>query len=673
MSYSALGEGGCTEANMVAAKNPAEVDIEEEICKIAMRELEFQKIALDHHAIMSVADASGAILSVNDNFVAISQYSAENLLGQNHRILNSGYHPVSFFREMWSTISRGEFWQGEIRNRRKDGSFYWVESTIVPFLDDSGKPYKYVSLRTDVTRLKEAEEDLRAANEGLEQRVEERTAELLRAKEQLEAEVVIHKQMGVSLQKEQNALAEANVRMVLYHSTMERLREAEASFAESGDDDFCRHTLSDSMALTSAKYGVIGLFDASGKLRKFLTEGVSEEDRQKIGSYPSGKGLLHAFYQESKITRVDRIADDPRTCGFSPGHPLMTSLLGMPLLVNGVTKGVIYLADRDGGEPFTEQDEMLMEMLVDGVVHSLERNEMQASLRESNLVLIREREEQRLLIAKLEAAQSQLLQSEKMASIGQLAAGVAHEINNPIGYVYSNLGSLDKYIQAILGVVAVYEQAESAIASGEALSRVQAAKQGADLEFLREDIAALMKESREGITRVKKIVQDLKDFSHVDEAEWQWADIHQGLNSTLNIVWSEIKYKAEVVKEYGELPEVECLPSQLNQVFMNLLVNAAHAIEERGTITLRSGVKGEEVWVEIADTGKGIAPENLNRIFDPFFTTKPVGKGTGLGLSLSYSIMQKHHGRIEVASEVGVGTVFRVYLPVKQPEKKADQ
>ncbi|MHB1292357.1 MAG: ATP-binding protein [Sulfuricella sp.] len=266
-----------------------------------------------------------------------------------------------------------------------------------------------------------------------------------------------------------------------------------------------------------------------------------------------------------------------------------------------------------------------------------------------------------------------MLQSEKMATIGQLAAGVAHEINNPIGYVHSNLGTLDMYIQSILGVVAAYEHAESAIADGDALSRVLAAKREADFEFLREDVAALMNESREGITRVKKIVQDLKDFSHVDEAEWQWTDLHQGLDSTLNIVWNEIKYKAKVVKEYGEMPEVECLSSQLNQVFMNMLVNAAHAIEEQGTITLRSGVEGEEVWVEIADTGKGISPENLNRIFDPFFTTKPVGKGTGLGLSLSYSIVQKHHGRIEVSSEVGKGTIFHIWLPIKQPEKKADQ
>jgi two-component system NtrC family sensor kinase len=201
---------------------------------------------------------------------------------------------------------------------------------------------------------------------------------------------------------------------------------------------------------------------------------------------------------------------------------------------------------------------------------------------------------------------------------------------------------------------------------------VHAVKRKVDLSFLREDLQELMSESRDGITRVKQIVQNLKDFSRADVVdEWQWADLHRGLDSTLNIVANEIKYKAEVVKEYGQLPDIECLASQLNQVFMNLLVNAAHAIEEKGVITLRSGQELDQVWVEIADTGNGIPPENLNRIFDPFFTTKPVGKGTGLGLSLSYSIVQKHHGHIDVSSEVGKGTTFRVWLPIRQPESAA--
>jgi len=265
----------------------------------------------------------------------------------------------------------------------------------------------------------------------------------------------------------------------------------------------------------------------------------------------------------------------------------------------------------------------------------------------------------------LESAQLQLLQSEKMASIGQLAAGVAHEINNPVGFVNSNLGTLANYIASLFRVIAAYETVET-VAGTEAFLQVAELKKSVDFSYLLEDIPSLLKESQEGLSRVKRIVQDLKDFSHVDESNWQFASIEQGLESTLNVVANEIKYKAVVQREYAGLPEVECLPSQLNQVFMNMLINAAQAIENKGVITVRTGVLGDEVWVEVEDTGKGISPEHLNRIFDPFFTTKPVGRGTGLGLSLSYGIVQKHHGRIEVKSELGRGSVFRVYLPQRQ-------
>jgi signal transduction histidine kinase len=274
---------------------------------------------------------------------------------------------------------------------------------------------------------------------------------------------------------------------------------------------------------------------------------------------------------------------------------------------------------------------------------------------------------------KLEYASNQLLQSEKMASIGQLAAGVAHEINNPIGYVYSNIGTLEKYLRDFFTVLEAYERAEPSLGAA-AQEEIRQIKQNLDLAFLKGDVMALLAESREGINRVKKIVQDLKDFSHAGaEEEWQWADVHKGLESTLNIVWNELKYKADVVREYGDLPRIYCLPFQLNQVFMNLLVNAAHAIQDKGTITVRSGAEGDQVWVEVEDTGSGIPPEALTRIFDPFFTTKPVGKGTGLGLSVSYSIIEKHRGRFEVKSEMGKGTVFRVWLPVNPAGAAGDE
>ncbi|ADE11539.1 histidine kinase [Sideroxydans lithotrophicus ES-1] len=289
-----------------------------------------------------------------------------------------------------------------------------------------------------------------------------------------------------------------------------------------------------------------------------------------------------------------------------------------------------------------------------------------ASLEQANRKLMASNEELKQLNERFESTQNQLLQSEKMASIGQLAAGVAHEINNPVGFVNSNMGTLGKYITSMFRVIDAYAAAESGN-DGSALEAVARVKQEVDFPYLVEDIPNLLQESQDGLARVKRIVQDLKDFSHVDESNWQHANIEHGIDSTLNVVNNELKYKAEVVKEYAGLPDVECMPSQLNQVFMNLLVNAAHAIDKQGTITVRTGIKGDdEIWVEVQDTGKGIAPEHINRIFDPFFTTKPVGQGTGLGLSLSYGIVQKHHGRIEVKSEVGKGSTFRVCLPVRQ-------
>lgn len=269
---------------------------------------------------------------------------------------------------------------------------------------------------------------------------------------------------------------------------------------------------------------------------------------------------------------------------------------------------------------------------------------------------------------RLATAQEQLLQSEKMASIGQLAAGVAHEINNPIGYVGSNLGTLQDYGTVLLGLIEKYHEAlfsDDPIAQRESLLRM---RKQMDVEYIIGDLPNLLRESREGIERVVKIVQDLKDFSRVGrEQKMQPADLLHGLDSTLNIVWNELKYKVRLEKHYNPLPQVECLASEINQVFMNLLLNAGQAIETHGTIELSSGCSDSEVWVNVTDNGCGIPADALPHLFDPFFTTKPIGRGTGLGLAISHSIVNKHHGRIDVKSRVGQGSTFQVVLPIRQP------
>ncbi len=421
-----------------------------------------------------------------------------------------------------------------------------------------------------------------------------------------------------------------------------------------------------------AESGSLALLDKSGNCLTIVA-GIDLPNGVIGARVKMGEGVMGWVAQEGKPLLLNGdVSNDSRfqRNREKRGNTTNNSAICWPLKIEERTVGGISVnrslcATPDITRPHGQPPFMLEDMEQGSVMLNM------VSLALSNIQLHLEQkrrlEELQELNVKFEEAQTHLMQSEKMASIGQLAAGVAHEINNPIGYVYSNLGTLEKYVQDTFGLIDLYEQAEVAITDSELRTRIKSAKDKLDIAFLKEDLRALMAESKDGITRVKKIVQNLKDFSHVDTSdEWHYSDLHQGLDSTLNIVNNEIKYKAEVIKEYGDIPEVECLSSQLNQVFMNLLVNAAHAIEDHGTITIRSGQQGDEVWVDITDTGKGIAPEHIKKIFDPFFTTKPIGKGTGLGLSLSYGILQKHHGRIEVRSEVGRGTTFRVCIPVRQ-------
>jgi PAS domain S-box-containing protein len=268
----------------------------------------------------------------------------------------------------------------------------------------------------------------------------------------------------------------------------------------------------------------------------------------------------------------------------------------------------------------------------------------------------------------------QLFQSEKMASIGQLAAGVAHEINNPVGFVISNLNTFKDYQQDFGKLIARYREAlneaRQVPRSGcegrlsQMIGAVEALESEIELDFLLDDCRQLIEECQEGTNRIKNIVQDLKSFAHPGEEARQFVDLNQCIESTLNIVWNELKYNANVIKEFGQIPELECYPQQLNQVFMNLLVNAGQAISGKGDVKILTRKRNSHIEILFSDTGCGIAEENLNKIFDPFFTTKPVGKGTGLGLHVSYNIIKKHNGEITVTSEKGKGTVFTIQLPL---------
>jgi signal transduction histidine kinase len=296
------------------------------------------------------------------------------------------------------------------------------------------------------------------------------------------------------------------------------------------------------------------------------------------------------------------------------------------------------------------------------VERALERRALLRAARHYKLDLERRNEELRRSKAELERLQAQIIQSEKMASLGQLAAGVAHELNNPTGYLYGNIELLAESARGLDRLLALYD---SASLPAETAAQVRAVKEEIDYESALADLGSIIVDCREGAERIRDVVQNLRTFSRLDEAEFKKVDIHEGIESTLRLLARY--YTAEnvgLVRDYGELPAVDCYAGQLNQVWLNLLVNAAYAVRRGGEVRVETRRESDAVVVSVSDTGGGIASEHLPRIFDPFFTTKPIGDGTGLGLSVTYSIVERHQGTIEVASRPGEGATFKVTLPI---------
>jgi len=267
----------------------------------------------------------------------------------------------------------------------------------------------------------------------------------------------------------------------------------------------------------------------------------------------------------------------------------------------------------------------------------------------------------------LKTTQSAMLQREKMASIGQLAAGVAHEINNPIGFISGNLRALNKYIDKFTDFIDIQSNIIEKMDIKEIIEELEVKKKKLKLDYVRGDVKNLINESLEGTERISKIVQNLKTFSRINGEGYKHADINECIENTINIIWNELKYKATVKKDYGKIPQTLCYPLELNQVFMNILINASQAIEGYGEILIKTRYNNGNIYISISDTGSGIGEEIKNKIFEPFFTTKDVGKGTGLGLSITYDIIKKHKGDIRFESQAGAGTTFTVMIPAVEP------
>ncbi|MEW6739762.1 MAG: PAS domain-containing protein [Nitrospirota bacterium] len=612
---------------------------------------EFYKTVLnginDSICIIDTDDLS--IVSVNDAFLKEYGLTEKDVIGKKcHEITHNRqtvclppYDPCP----LNETLRTGAHAAFEHIHYTKRGERIYVEVSAHPLKDNKGRVIQAIHVSRNITHLKETENSLRKKQDELLKKTEELTGVLKNVE-------TIKKEWETTMD-----CIEDMVMIVDKDDKIQRCNMAVRKFTAKTYDEILGKNWKTLLMEHGIKFGDENIYHYVKRDIEFVDE--TKGGWFSINSYPykilSGEkeGSVITVHDTTEIKTLMESLKITNEVLEKDRKELQLALDEISFLMQEVRKRK-DISVRFNTSDFSGSD------VIFGIAGHF--NEMMA-------ILESQHKELENAYSELKSAQSQLLQSEKMASIGQLAAGVAHEINNPVGFIMSNLGSLQRYIGRLSEFIKAQTEAIGQLGvTGSEFEEIQKKvnefKKSLKIDYIMDDLNNLIKESLDGAERVKKIVQDLKSFSRVDEAEWKMADINSCIESTINIVWNELKYKATIKKEYGNIPLTKCNPGQLNQVFMNMLVNAAYAIEKQGEITIKTWLENGYIYVSISDTGCGIPADKINRIFEPFFTTKEVGKGTGLGLSIAYDIMKKHNGEINVESEAGKGTTFTVKIPV---------
>ena len=692
-----------------------------------LKDLADFKFALDESAIVVITDYSGKITYVNNKFCEISKYPREELIGQDHRLFNSGHHPKEFISELWSTIGQAKVWRGEIKNLAKDGSAYWVDTTIVPILNTKGNPQQYVAIRYDITERKAAEDAILRMNETLEHRIGERTVELVQANEAMRAEVAERKHAESKLSEAREFLhsvidnvpnlifvKDALGKYVLGNQALANARGTTVSEligktrADFGGD------LAQSQAFTDEDVTLLANFegqviqdemhtDANGEIRYYQTAKRSlvlgkDGARLLIGVCTdiTERKRAEVELSESKLF-LNAVIDNV------PNPIFVKDAAGRFVLANraladlfGTSTGELIgkteqdiASDPIEGKRCFEEDISTLENLdeqfipeylqkdADGNTHWFQTVKRSVTLGENSdrylIGVATDLTERKLMEGKLQ-------QSQKLESIGQLAAGIAHEINTPTQYVGDNTRFIRDSFEGLCKLLEKYGAFVASARSGDLdaglIGEIDSEIKDLDLEFLLEEVPNAIAQSLGGVSMIAKIVQSMKEFAHPGSSDKQAADLNRAIESTLTVAHNEWKYVADMETNFDpDLPLVPCYLGEFNQVILNMIINAAHAITDvvgdggkgKGKITITTTKVNDWAEIRIGDTGGGVPPEAQPRIFDPFFTTKEVGRGTGQGLAISHTVVvDKHHGELSFTTEQGHGTTFTIRLPLSE-------